>query len=772
MGRRHRLGRILAWWMAALPLAAQALPKAPVLGPLDAPTPAELIPLRPYRLEGDRWGTRVPFDWRGDPVKEVGDLWTLEQGAIQAEGLLLLADHIEYRISEGRLAAQGHIRLEAPGMRLLAERLEMDWEHRSGQAWALQMDLPPTWTLKSAHVAFTTLRTWAFDAVELSPCPEVDPGWKARLTSLKVDLDGFATLRNAVIWLGSVPTYYYLPWAIYPAQADRASGLLPANLGFSSAMGTTLGLPYYQVLGPTADATFTPEYFSKEGMLWGGELRWRPDLTHQGSFSGQTIHQRSLDTRRYRASLKEVWQREDGWQVTADVNQASDNLVDADLGKGIGNLGSTTFDSAFYLGRAFTFGSLSLTAAEQRSFFNTTDQGDPFYSPDFPASLRRQTLPQAEFRFFPVALAGPLYMDGALRAGRFAYRIQGSPTAGDQAYAWDRQDANLRVHGRLGQWGPFRADLELMGRGTRYSATLAEPVFDPDAGADGTAVNPATSPFQVTGAGANRLLASGHLRLSGPQVGRSFQEVHFLGYEGELKHVMEPYFGVTETGPSGQAAVIPRFDAVDATPGVNDSASGERSFELGLRQHLLGRPGSGQGFADLARIRVATRFHTTPIILSDGRYKKGWASVDTDLDVEPDNRWRLSFRRSSDLAAGGSDNAVSLDINGGGGDRFNLAYFSTGLNRFLVRQQGLQVGGIQRFREDRLRLEFSANYDFRIRGFATSQAALAWVEPCVAYVLKYTHVAISTTLMSAGREDRLDLVLTLRNLGDLFGYRR
>jgi len=751
-------------------LAAQGLPPAPALLPLNAPTPAELLPLRPFQLERGPGASRVPFDWRGE-LQETANVWILEHGAIQAEGLLLLADRIEYRFPDGLLTAEGHVRLEGPELRLRSERLQMDWTHRSGEAWALQMDLPPSWTLRSGHVAFATLRTWVFDQVELSPCPEEKPGWKAKLSSLKVDLDGFATLKNAHIYLGPIPTPYYLPWAIYPAQADRSSGLMPPLLGYSGHFGTTVGLSYYQVLGDSMDATLSPEYFSKEGILWGGETRWRPDLTHQGSFSGESIQQRSLDTRRYRFSLKEVWQREDGWQLTADVNQASDNFVDADFGKGLGTLGTTSFDSAFYLGRSFTFGSLSLSAAEQRSFFFTKDQGDPFYSPEFPASLRRQTMPQGEFRFFPVSLLGPLYLDGGVRLGRFAYRIEGSTAVPDHTYAWDRQDANTRIHGRLGQWGPFRADLEMMGRATHYSSTLSSSVFDPTLGANGTVVNPETSPFQVDGAAATRFLLSSHLRLSGPQIGRSFKDVSFLGYTGELKHVAEPYFGLTETSRYGDAGTLPRFDALDSFPGVNDSASGERSVELGFKQHILGRAGSGLGFADLARLRIATRYHATPIILSDGRYKKGWSSVDTDLDVEPDDRWRLSLRRSSEIGSGGSDNAFSLDVKARDGGRLNLAYFSTGINRFLVRQQGIQFGGIQRIWDDRLRLEFSANYDFNYHGFASSQVALAYVQPCVAYVLKYTHVALNTVLVSGGREDRVDLILTLRGLGDLFSFR-
>ena len=770
MGRLRKGCRGLLGGALPVLLAAQGLPPVPVWQPLDAPTPAELLPLRPFQIERGPGNSRVPFDWRGE-LEEKADLWILDHGAIQAEGLLLLADRIEYRITDGQLNAQGHVRLEGPDLRLRCERLQMNWLLRSGQAWALQMDLPPTWTLRSSHVAFATLRSWLFDAVVLSPCPEDRPGWEAKLTGLKVDLDGFATLWNPRIQLGPVPVFY-LPYALYPAKAERTSGLVSPQLGLSSEFGPSVGVSYYQVLGDSADATFSPEHFGKEGTLWGGEARWHPDLTHQGSISGMAIHSQSLDTQRYQVALKEVWQREDGWQLTADVNQASDNLVASDYGGGVSSLGAANFDSALYLGRNFTFGSLSLTAAEQRSFFTTATQGDPFYNPEFPASLRRQTLPQGEFRFFPVPVLGPLYLDGGIRLGRYAYGIDGSATTPNQSYAWDRQDADTRIHGRLGQWGPFRADFEMMGRVSHYSGTLSAPVFDPSGGANGTEVDPATSPFQVDGSAATRFLLSEHLRLSGPQVGRSFEDVSILGYHGELRHVLEPYFGLTETSRYGEAGYIQRFDPVDYAPGVNASASGEQSLELGLKQHILGHSDSGGGFMDLLRLQVATRFHMTPIILSDGSYRKGWASLDTDLEVEPTDRWRVSLRRSSDISAGGSDDALSLDVKTQGGNRFNLAYFSTGINRVLVRQQGVQFGGIQRVWDDRFRFEFSANYDFRARGFASSSVDLAYVRPCVAYVLKFTHVALDPALMAGGREDRLDLTLTLRGLGDLFSFRR
>ena len=88
-----------------------------------------------------------------------------------------------------------------------------------------------------------------------------------------------------------------------------------------------------------------------------------------------------------------------------------------------------------------------------------------------------------------------------------------------------------------------------------------------------------------------------------------------------------------------------------------------------------------------------------------------------------------------------------------------------------MRQQGFQFGGLQRFWEDRFRLEFSASYDFRTKGFANSEVALAYVEPCVAYTLKFTHVALNSLVENSSHEDRLDFTITLRGLGELFNFR-
>jgi hypothetical protein len=189
-------------------------------------------------------------------------------------------------------------------------------------------------------------------------------------------------------------------------------------------------------------------------------------------------------------------------------------------------------------------------------------------------------------------------------------------------------------------------------------------------------------------------------------------------------------------------------------------------MEFGVKQHFLGRPGVQVPFLDLVRWNMSVKYHFDPILLSDGQVLKGWGTLDNEMDVEPNDKVRISFRRSSDVTDSDADQSLSADFKAGDGTRFNLAYFSTGINRLLVQQKGVQIGGLQRLWDDHVRLEFQASYDSRLKTFTGSQVALAYITPCVATSLRYSHIGLQIP-GSLTKEDRLDLVFTLRGLGDL-----
>ena len=270
-------------------------------------------------------------------MQESPEGWTLVDGAVESKDLLLLADQIHYSTATGQVEAEGHIRMEGPGLRLRCDRLKMDWTRRIGEAWVLELELPPTWLLHSDKVAFNTMQHWEFDKVELSPCPQEKPGWKALALQAH---RGPGPLRPSAqpLDLGVQPAHLLLPALGHLPGQGRAhlGACCPSPWPSPAPSAPPWQLPYYQVLGRTADATITPQYFTKEGILWSGGPAGPPSPPTRASSRGEYIHQQHRRPAPLpNSTLKELWQREDGWQFTADINRASDALLDSDYGSGI-----------------------------------------------------------------------------------------------------------------------------------------------------------------------------------------------------------------------------------------------------------------------------------------------------------------------------------------------------------------------------------------------------------------------------------------------------
>ncbi len=394
-------GRALALGALPLSLAGQGLPALPELPGLEAlpasPNPGELLPLRPMPLEPEA-ERKEPLRLRGRNVEETPDGWTLVDGAVEGKDLLLLADRIQYSQATGQVEAEGHIRLEGPGrapaLRPAQDGLEP--AHRrslrpgAGTAPHLGAASPP-------RSNSTPCSTGSSSRSKLSPCPEEKPGWKA----LRLQAEGGpGPLRDAA---------QPLDLGVRPADL-----LLPA-LGHLPGQGRAH-------LGRAADlhVLFRPQRrLPRRALLPGaGQERGRhhhPPVLHQG---GHPVERRpalgprahppgrspaSTSTRTPTTSaatginIKELWQREDGWQFTADINRASDTLLDTDYGSGISRLGTNTFDSATYLGKNFPGATSTSPPPSSRPTSCPTTRSTPPVSPPpcrrTPCRASRQPLP-------------------------------------------------------------------------------------------------------------------------------------------------------------------------------------------------------------------------------------------------------------------------------------------------------------------------------------------------------------------------------------------
>lgn len=105
-------------------------------------------------------------------------------------------------------------------------------------------------------------------------CPPGDKGWQLSGQNVTLDMDsGQGLAKNAVVRVQGLPILY-TPYLSFPIDDRRKSGFLYPTLSQSSDNGFDFSIPYYLNIAPNYDATLTPRYMSKRGLMVENEFRY------------------------------------------------------------------------------------------------------------------------------------------------------------------------------------------------------------------------------------------------------------------------------------------------------------------------------------------------------------------------------------------------------------------------------------------------------------------------------------------------------------------
>lgn len=252
------------------------------------------------------WPTSVPAQPKAEqPSMISADEVTSDEefGIVTASGnvevtqgeMLLKANSLSYNRRSGVITASGNVSLvDADGAVVFSDFLELTGDFRDGMARnfrALMAD-------QSRFAAVTARRSDGTRTVmrraTYSPCqpcadnPTRAPVWQIRAERITHDqTEKEITYKNAWIEFGGVPVAY-TPYMSHPDGSEkRKSGFLIPDFGSSSQVGTMVGVPYYWVIGPSADATITPIALSDDFPMLAGEYRERArngQVEYRGAF--------------------------------------------------------------------------------------------------------------------------------------------------------------------------------------------------------------------------------------------------------------------------------------------------------------------------------------------------------------------------------------------------------------------------------------------------------------------------------------------------------
>ena len=199
----------------------------------------------------------------------------------------LFADEVTW--DEKTVRAQGSVLVVQPGLRVTAERMEMDRATHLGTFYkaagtarltdrqvepSMFGTLEPEISFYAEKIEKTGPQTYKLTDGWFSTCVQANPRWDMRGSSGTVTLNEHMLLKNAVLRVKGVPVIY-VPVMYYPlGEEGRSTGFLLPTYKTSTITGQGISNAFFWAINRSQDATFYHDWTSKTGQGMGTEYRF------------------------------------------------------------------------------------------------------------------------------------------------------------------------------------------------------------------------------------------------------------------------------------------------------------------------------------------------------------------------------------------------------------------------------------------------------------------------------------------------------------------
>lgn len=250
---------------AVAPVAAFAQSSSPFGGISQPGSDAQLL------LQSDE----IVYDNDNRRIIAIGDV------RIDYDGTQLAAERVVYDEASGRLVARGSVEILQPdGTRVFADEIDVTDDFRDGFVEALRVVTADN-TRFAANTGerrdgnITVFNQGLYTACE--PCRERSdrpPIWQVK--AQRIILNGE---EKTVRFESARFEFFGVPIAAIPVfttadpSVKRKSGFLFPGISYGENLGYGVTIPYFLVLGPTADVTLKATGYTQQGFLGEAEFR-------------------------------------------------------------------------------------------------------------------------------------------------------------------------------------------------------------------------------------------------------------------------------------------------------------------------------------------------------------------------------------------------------------------------------------------------------------------------------------------------------------------
>ena len=355
------LSRLTLAVLCALPLAAAAqqglkLKPQPTLT-LVPPATREDVPLF---LDADRL--------QGHTEKE-----TEAEGSVRlrTRGQAVYADRLRYDRPLDELTATGNVRIERGADVVEGAHLKYNLEtgrgfmdqprytlHKSQELGGQRQLFRATDARGTAErILFEGADQYRASQAAYTSCGPGNDDWYLKAGDLKIDKSrDLGEARDAsIVFLGT--PIFYSPYLSFSLHQERKSGFITPHYGTTDKGGIELTLPYYWNIAPNRDATFSPRWMTKRGMLLNSEFRYL-EPSYRGQLSADILPNDNVrdDERRWAYNLRHDQTLPRGWYGALSLQKVSDDTYFTDLSTQIATTSQVQLPREGMLGRRGAWG--------------------------------------------------------------------------------------------------------------------------------------------------------------------------------------------------------------------------------------------------------------------------------------------------------------------------------------------------------------------------------------------------------------------------------
>ena len=279
-----------------------------------------------------------PMTIDAERMDGVGELEMTARGnaEIKQDEMTIFGEFLKYNRELGWVDAHDGVRLQLGVDRFFGPKLRYNTLDDTGLFETPQFLLRRETTARGSaeQLEFRGKDRYRFRKAIYTTCEPGHDDWQLEADELDLDYvteEGRA--KNPSLRFFD-KTIIAAPFAFFPLENSRKSGILSPYYAQSSTRGLELGLPYYWNIAPEHDLTITPIYMTKRGLLLRNEARYIDRRAFLGDVKFEYMPgDQELKRDRYGIA----WQHQQlatptsGVGIVVDYNRVSDDRYFVDL---------------------------------------------------------------------------------------------------------------------------------------------------------------------------------------------------------------------------------------------------------------------------------------------------------------------------------------------------------------------------------------------------------------------------------------------------------